>query len=182
MREPAVRLAAAGDIPAVLRLQGENLLTNVPEGQRPGGFVTTAFTPELLQTLVDRGHAFVAMGEALQGYALCGAWDFYFQWPIFRHMASRFPGLSVEGRALDVRTSFQYGPVCIRREARGRGLLPLLFDFQRAQMASEFSVGITFINELNRRSLEAHERKLGLSIVDRFDYLGHRFATLAFPC
>lgn len=176
--------AKPGDVEAILRLQEKNLLANVPAERRSAGFVTTAFVPSQLELLIGRGHAFVArdasIADGLAGYVLAGAWDFYFQWPIFEYMASRFPGLSLDGEPLDVGSSYQYGPVCVAEEARGKGALAALFEFHRRCMAAEFPMGITFINEANLRSMDAHRRKLGILKLDEFEFGGQRFATLAF--
>lgn len=176
--------AQSTDIPAILRLQEENLLTNIPADRRAAGFVTTAFTVPQLESLIARGHAFVARPESgardLAGYVLAGDWPFYFQWPIFEYMASRFPALKFEGAQVDAKISYQYGPVCVANAARGTGVLPALFDFHRAGMAGEFPMGVTFINEANERSMDAHVRKLGLAKIDAFQFGGHSFATLAF--
>lgn len=175
------RLAVPADIAAITRLQNANLYAAVDENERAGGFLTTPFSDAQLQAIIKNGGAFVAqIGDAeLAGYALVGPWDFYAQWPIFPFMTARVADKVWNGVALTTENTFQYGPVCVAREWRGRGVLPPLFQEMRRHFAPRFSVGMTFINRQNARSLGAH-RKLGMEIVDEFSFEDRPYFTLAF--
>jgi hypothetical protein len=50
----------------------------------------------------------------------------------------------------------------------------------RSSFAPKYPLGVTFINKLNQRSFAAHNRKLGLEVVDEFEFNGNSFYTLAF--
>jgi hypothetical protein len=179
------RLATAADIAGIQTLQAANLLTNLSAADRQAhGFVTTPFTPAQIQTLIDQRGVFVVesgeSADAIAGYAMAGSWAFFGQWPIFEEMVSRFGRFQFQGQTLTVDNSFQYGPVCIDRALRGQGILPLLFEAVRSAMAPRYPIGYTFINQANPRSLAAHSRKLGLEIVDEFEFNGGTFSGLAF--
>jgi hypothetical protein len=169
------------DLKGILDLQSQNLYTNLAPAELGGGFVTTPFTPDLLQQLIAQTGVFVAIDDGkLVGYLLAGDWQFFSQWEIFRIMMSRLPNLQFQGEIITIDRSFQYGPVCIDRTLRGGDILPQLFDRMSMSFASKFPIGITFINKINQRSFAAHTRKLDLEIIDEFEFNHHSFYTLAF--
>ncbi len=184
MNDRELRTARIGtdrDIDGILNLQSLNLYANLSADELDDGFVTTPFTPDLIRSLLAQDGVFVAESDRkVVGYVLAGGWDFYTQWEIFRVMIARMPKLVFLGRDIDVNNSFQYGPVCVARSMRGTGTLSKMFAVMRSSFASRYPIGITFINRLNQRSLAAHHRKLGMEIVDEFEFNGNSFYTLAF--
>jgi hypothetical protein len=175
------RIGTDRDIDGILNLQSLNLYANLSADELDDGFVTTPFTPDLIRSLLAQDGVFVAESDRkVVGYVLAGGWDFYTQWEIFRVMIARMPKLVFLGRDIDVNNSFQYGPVCVARSMRGTETLSKMFAVMRSSFASRYPIGITFINRLNQRSLAAHHRKLGMEIVDEFEFNGNSFYTLAF--
>jgi len=169
------------DISGIVGLQKTNLFENLSEAARNNGFVTTAFTEVQITELMSRQGIFVAEEDGgIVGYAMAGAWDFWSQWPIFPHMVSRLGLLTFKGGPIPAEKSFQYGPVCISAAHRGTGLFPLLFEEMRRGFSTRYPIGVTFINLINERSLAAHTRKLGMSLVDKFDFSGRSYYGLAF--
>ncbi len=177
------RLAQATDIEGIQALQALNLYTNLTQAQRSAqGFVTTPFTPDHIQTLIDENGAFVVeKAGAIVGYAFAGSWAFFSQWPIFPHMVSLFTKQEFQNILLTELNTFQYGPVCIDQALRGTDAFPALFAFVRQEMRSRYPIGITFINQANSRSVAAHHRKLKLEIINEFEFNQNSFYTLAFP-
>jgi hypothetical protein len=176
-----IRIGTERDIDGIIALQSQNLYANLSAAELAGGFVTTPFTPELIRLLFAQNGVFVAeIDGEIVGYLLAGDWAFFSQWEIFRVITSRLPAIQFQGIKIDVEQSFQYGPVCIDRTLRGSGILPELFAKMRAGFAPNFPIGVTFINQLNQRSLMAHTRKLDLEIIDEFELNGNSFYTLAF--
>jgi hypothetical protein len=175
------RIATESDIDGILNLQSQNLYTNLASDELADGFVMTPFTPELIRSLLAQDGAFIAESEGkIVGYILAGGWDFYAQWEIFRLMISRLSELSFQGEKIEVDRSFQYGPVCIDRSLRGSGILSQLFEMMQSSFAPKVSIGVTFINKINHRSLAAHHRKLNFEIIDEFEFNNGHFHTLAF--
>jgi hypothetical protein len=84
------------------------------------------------------------------------------------------------GQRLSVENSYQYGPVCIDKSVRGSGLLEEIFDFSREHMAKRFPILVTFINKINPRSYAAHTRKLGLEVIQEFEYNSNRYYELVY--
>jgi hypothetical protein len=176
-----IRGAIDSDIEGILDLQSRNLYTNIAASALAGGFVTTPFTPDLLRQLLSQSGVFIAKEDGkIGGYLLAGDWEFFSQWEIFRLMMARLPKLKFQGEEITIDRSFQYGPICIDVTLRGSNLLPELYNLMRASFASKFPIGITFINKINQRSFAAHTRKLGLEVIDEFEFNGNSFYTLAF--
>src|SRR5690625_1568022 len=116
------RLGTDKDIPGILSLQEKNLYSNLTEKEREAGFVTTPFTTKQLEDIIKINGAFVAENEAREiiAYAFAGTWKYFEQWELFNYMVSRFPMLSFKNQAITVENSFQYGPICIAKQYRGK--------------------------------------------------------------
>jgi hypothetical protein len=175
------RIAGKLDIESILKLQAANLYANLSEAERAAGFVTTPFTVDQIQMLLDQSGVFVAeKNGVVTGYIFAGMWDFFSQWAIFPLMVSRFPQLKFQGTAITVNNTFQYGPVCVDRALRGSSIFPQLFETMRSSFSPRFPIGVTFINKINLRSLAAHRRKLGLEVIDEFEFNDNSYYSLAF--
>ncbi len=95
--------------------------------------------------------------------------------PMFAFMMAGLSDFEYEGQILTVENSYQYGPVCIDKSVRGSGVLEQIFAFAKQHMAQRFQFLVTFVNTMNERSYQAHKRKLGLHVVQQFDYNGKRY-------
>ena len=175
------RIGNRDDISGIVALQRVNLYDNLSPAQRKQGFVTTPFSEsQLLELMAERG-VFVAeeQGE-IMGYTMAGTWRFFSNGRSSRSWLSRLGSLSIAGKPVQPDQSFQYGPVCINSTLRGSGLFPVLFEEMRREFSSRFPTGITFINRVNERSYSAHTRKLGMSVIDTFDFSGRSYYMLSF--
>src|SRR5690606_16865556 len=92
------------------------------------------------------------------------------------------PHLSCQGHRLSVQNSFQYGPICIDVSVRGSGILEGLFSLVKEEMAHRFTYLVTFINKNNPRSFAAHTRKLGLEVIQEFEFNSKQYYELACIC
>jgi hypothetical protein len=174
------RIGTAADIHGILALQAQNLLVNLAADQLDDGFITTSFTPELITELLIQKGVFVAIHDKqVIAYALAGNWDFFGRWPIFPHMVSLMPSWQLQGHPLIAETTFQYGPVCVDKKFRGQQVLPTLFETLRLSFASRYSLGVTFINQLNARSYVAHTKKIKWQLVAEFEFNNCQFYGLA---
>lgn len=178
----AIRPATPDEIQGVLELQSRYLFANLSEAERRAGFVTTPFTEaQIERVILEENGLFVAIfQQKIVGYAFAASWDFWSQWPIFVHMVDRMPGISFRGAAVFPEKSFQYGPICLEKNMRGQGVGEALFAAVRAGFAARYPIGLTFINQVNEVSAAFHTRKLGLEIVDRFDFSDKKYFALAF--
>ena len=175
------RIGTINDIPGVLALQSLNLYANLSAKEREQGFVTTPFTVPLLEQIIEQKGLFVAeVDEQIIAYAFGGNWTYFKQWAIFVYMISRFPLLSFKGWTITTENSFQYGPVCIAHQHRGKGVLATLFETMRLELVQHYPLSITFINKVNQPSLKAHTKKLGWEVVDEFEFNDNTYLGLAF--
>ena len=178
-----IRQAGLKDLEAILQLQEKYHVSNLTEAEKQQkGFVTMKITPEQFTELIEKQGVFIAFSdERLAAYALTSAWDFYRQWPIIQKMEAFLPALRHNSTLLTTENSFQYGPVCIDEAFRGQDILTRLFQAIQEAYKEQFSYAITFINQINERSLRAHARRTPLSIVGEFAFNGNLYYVLACP-
>lgn len=176
------RIGNKQDIEGILALQEKYLYRNLNEEERKGGFVTTPFTVPQLEEIITQNGIFIAENEENQiiSYAFAGSWKYFEQWEIFNFMVSRFPKLSFNGSKITTENSFQYGPVCIDKKYRGKGLLNQIFEEMRMEFYKKYPISVTFINKINVISEKAHTRKLGWIIIDEFEFNNNTYIGLAF--
>lgn len=175
-----LKVAETADIDNTLALHRRYQLDSIREEDKADGFVTTAFTREQLQELIEQEQGlFIAYeGDDVVAYVMAASWQFWSRWPMFAHMVKDLPNLTYLGQTLSVDNSYQYGPVCIAGHRRGSGLLEAIFDFALAQMARRYPILVTFVNKANPRSYEAHTRKLGLDVIQEFEYNNNQYYEL----
>lgn len=176
------RKGGISDILGILSLQEKNLFSNLTTEEREFGFVTTPFTKIQIQEIIKQNGIFVAENNEniIIAYAFAGSWKYFEQWDIFNYMVSRFPKLSFNGAIISTENSFQYGPVCIDKNYRGKGVLNLIFEEMRIQFSKRYPISITFINKVNVISEKAHTKKLGWRIIDEFNFNNNTYIGLAF--
>ncbi|VVS94627.1 GNAT family N-acetyltransferase [Desulfoluna spongiiphila] len=176
-----VKIADPSDIESTLRLHYRYQIDSINEADKKDGFVTTPFTEAQLDALIARENGlFVAKenGEVV-GYAMAASWKFWSVWPMFARMIEGLPELSYNGRALSVDNSFQYGPICIDKCLRGHGVLENIFQLVKSTMGKRYPVLITFVNKNNPRSHAAHTRKLGLDVINEFEFNANHYYEMA---
>ncbi len=175
------RQADPADFADILSLQSKNLRQNLDEVQQRQGFLSVEYRePDLVAINASLG-IFVAMEqEKLLAYAMAETNAFAAQIPLIAHMVSRFPNLALDERPLESFRYFIYGPVCIDRDARGRGLLSGLLQSMSGALSAQFDIGIAFISQVNIHSYHAHVRKNNMVVIDEFEFDGRKFWTVAF--
>ena len=176
------RNATIADIPQLQALQQKYHVSSIREEDKKNGFVTTLFTAEQFQELIERenGISLACDGDTVAGYAMAGSWEFWSKWPLFQHMIADLPNVSYLGRTLNTQNSYQYGPVCIDMAYRGQGVLKALFRYSTSHMSSRFPILITFINQINERSYAAHTKKVGLEVIKTFSFNGNQYYELGY--
>lgn len=177
----AIKIADLSHIQGILALQELYLVTNLSDEEKQAGFVTTRFSTDQLQAIIEQKGLFIAIDNGLIiAYIFGGDWDYYCQWPIFSHMVSYFPDLHFNDFKINTTDSFQYGPICIHADYRGKGLIIPLFEFMRKEMVKRFPLALTFINKTNIPSLQAHTKKLKWTVISEFDYSTNQYFILAY--
>jgi hypothetical protein len=175
------RHAQISDLEEILVLYYKYQIDSISEVDKPSGFVTTPFTYQQLQKLIEEENGlFIAIkDDQVVGYAMAASWRFWSAWPLFAYMVNELPSLTFKSSRLTTENTFQYGPICLDSSVRGQGVLEALFDFMKKHMSTRFPILVTFINKINGRSRSAHTRKLGLEVIHEFDFNGNRYIELA---
>ena len=172
-----IRLATIEDIEGVKGLLRKYHRDTISDEDRPDGFVTTAITDEQLTELIEKEHGVTIIAEPSEGgpdkvlgFCFAAPWEFWTAWPLFRHMIDIIPDYEFEGKRLVVSDSYQYGPVCVERSIRGTGAFEDLFYASLAQFRDRFPLMLTFVNQINRRSENAHNNKALMETIGTFDF------------
>lgn len=169
------------DIAGVLALQDLYLVSNMTEEEKSSGFVTTPFSVEQLQEVIEQEGLFIAKdNHKIIAYIFAASWKYFSQWAIFNHMTPMLPGLTFKDFKLTDTNTFQYGPICIDKKYRGKGLINPFFDFMRIHLLKKYPVSITFINKTNIPSQKAHIEKLKWSVVGDFQFNNNNYFILGY--
>ena len=177
-----LKIAELKDIDNILKLHAKYQLASIAQEDKKDGFVTTGFTQEELKDIIEQEQGiFIAVeDDVVLGYVMSASWQFWSKWPMFVHMIKDLPKLNYLGQTLSIDNSYQYGPVCIDKSVRGSGLLEKLFDFALESMSKRYPILVTFVNKINERSYAAHKRKLGLDIIQEFEFNGNHYYEMVY--
>lgn len=167
-----IRNATVKDIEGIKALLRRYHRDTISDEDRPDGFVTTAITDEQLTRLIEdeNGVMIITDGKEVKGFCFAAPWDFWAEWPLFRHMMDIIPDYEFEGRPLVLEETYQYGPMCIDTSIRGTGAFADLFFASLAQFRERFPVMLTFVNQINGRSENAHTNKAHMTTIGTFDF------------
>ncbi len=175
--------AALEDLEGVLALHRKYHIDSIDINDKPNGFVTTNFTQEQLETLinVENGITIAKENGIVVGYAMAASWQFWSAWPLFAHMIQELPKNALGNQILTADNSYQYGPICIDSALRGKGVLEKIFSASLENMANRFPIMVTFINQINHRSYAAHTKKVPMTTVGTFQFNNNDYYMLACP-
>ena len=178
-----VRLAEVGDIEGIRALMKKYHRDTISDEDRPDGFVTTAITDGQLTELIEKERGVMIIAEPtgegtgagtdegadkVFGFCFAAPWEFWTAWPMFRHMIGIIPDYEFDGKKLIVKESYQYGPVCVDRSIRGTGAFEDLFFASLEQFRDRYPVMLTFVNQINKRSENAHNNKAHMETLGTF--------------
>jgi len=183
LKNMQLKIAELSDIEATLTLHYKYQVDSIAPEDKADGFVTTPFTKEQLTELISAENGlFIAKdGDRVFAYVMAASWEFWSVWPMFAHMIKGLPELNYKGQPLDTENSYQYGPICVDKTMRGSGLVEQIFDFSKQEMAKRYPIMVTFINKNNPRSYAAHTRKLGMEVIQEFEYNNNHYYELVSP-
>jgi len=177
-----LKIATLDDIDGILKLHNMYQVDHIKEEDKKDGFVTTAFSVEELQDIItqEQGIFVAIIDDEIVAYVMSASWQFWSKWPMFAFMIKDLPNLEYLGKKLTVDNSYQYGPVCVNKKVRGTGVLEKLFDFALESMSKRYEILVTFINKINPRSFEAHTRKMGLEVIQEFEFNNNNYYELVY--
>ena len=177
-----LEIANKSHVEGILKLHAKYQIDSIKEEDKKDGFVTTAFTKEQLEDIIEKEQGiFVALkNNVVVAYVMSASWAYWSKWPMFVYMIEDLPNLRYLGREITVDNSYQYGPVCVDKTVRGQGILEALFDFALEKMSKKYEILVTFVNKINPRSFEAHKRKLGLEVIQEFEFNNNNYYEMVF--
>ncbi|MDF0668296.1 MAG: GNAT family N-acetyltransferase [Nitrospira sp.] len=176
-----LRRAKLEDIPAILDVQAANFIGNLKDAERRDGFLSVKFTRQQLEEMTgDVGIIIAAIEGRLVGYLCASSCKLNRPFPLLAAMMQRFDAIDHHGRSLASSRVFIYGPVCIDRAYRGRGLLRGLYETLQREVAGRYDIGVAFVAEDNPHSLHVHVDGFGMAHVGEFVLSGKQYHILAF--
>ena len=181
MRGIEYRRAGPEHYAGIVRLQRANYIGNLSAEERWEGFLSAEFSLEQVAAIAsDLGIAIVTIDDELAGCLCAIRREFDHGSPVVAKMLASYDQASFESKPVSAFNSYIYGPVCIARQYRRRGLLRGLYDFQKEDLAGQFEIGVALVSHSNRHSMQAHVAGLGMAVAGEFELNGNLFAILAF--
>ena len=175
------RRAAQDDLSAILGLLEANLADNLSVEERKSGFLSAKLTREQLAEMADDLGIIVADdGKRIVGFLCASQLSFNRQFPLLAAMLQQFDRVHHGGKPLSSCRSFMYGPVCVERSQRGKGLLRGLYERLLIEVAGKYDVGVAFVARENPHSLRAHMDGLGMADAGEFEFSGLAYAIVTF--
>jgi hypothetical protein len=175
------RRAEPNDHPAILELQSANFIANLSEEERREGFLSAQFSPEQTAQIAEDLGTMVAVFEGrVVGFLCAFRNEFETGSPVIAQMIASYDRLTLENRPLSAFRSYIYGPVCVAKEFRRRGLLRGLYEAQKNDLAGRFDIGVAFVARNNPHSLSAHVGGLGMIEAGDFWVKDNVYVALAF--
>jgi L-amino acid N-acyltransferase YncA len=163
-RKPTYLLSVAApeDIPDILVLQSENLISK-------GGALSVEFPAAWFQETIKEMPTVVGKRDGrLVGYLVSSSQAATRHLAIPQAKRRAYPGSS---------DAYSSGPLCIAASERGRGLVAKLFESQRALLPRREGVG--FIRRDNAASRKAHARH-GFREVAQFSHAGVEYVVVSY--
>lgn len=175
------RRALPHDYSAIVRLNSANYVANLTADERQDGFLSAVFTMAQTAAMAeDLGTTVAIVDGVLAGFLCAFRNDFDHGSPVVAKMIESYDRMWFEGKLLSQYNTYAYGPVCIDRAYRRKGLLRGLYEAQKQELAGKFEVGVALIARTNPHSMQAHVVGLGMTEVSDFEVNGSVFATVAF--
>ncbi|MFD1872722.1 GNAT family N-acetyltransferase [Hymenobacter bucti] len=182
MHEFLIREASVADAPALADLANQYTYQNLDETARQGGFLTGSFAAPALGAMLASVPGQVAYyQEELAGFVINSKLPTERYPPFIQAISALLPSLLYQQRPLTDYRWFYYGPVLVRQEYRGQGLLQQLFAATKQRLAGRFDLGVAFIAAENAASRWVHVQKLGLEPVGELNFQGQAYDILMFP-
>ncbi len=182
MHEFTIREATVADAPALAELANQYTYQNLDENARQGGFLTGSFAAPALGAMLASVPGQVAYcQDELAGFVINSQLPAARYPPFIQAINALLPSLLYQQRPVTDYRWFYYGPVLVRQEYRGQGLLQRLFAATKQGVAGRFDLGVAFIAADNVNSWWLHTQKLGLEQVGRINFQGQAYDILVFP-
>lgn len=161
-----IRQAIIEDVDDIFSTIKKYHLNSIAQEDKLDGFVTTNMTKEKMNELILSENSVMIAKEnnKIIAFVMAASWEYWSKWPIFEYMKNKLPEFYLDSVRLSEENSYQYGPVCVDKSARGSGVFEKIFYASLKLMQSKYPILTTFINKINYRSYAAHKKKYILLI------------------
>ena len=157
-----ITLATPDDIPGMLALQDANL----PD---KGGSLSVRLTEDWFRdTILEKSIVVARCNSKVIGYVMGTALEANAHIAIIQAMLRAYPASP---------DCYLYGPICVAKSERGKGLARALFEELRSRLPGR--PAMLFVRADNPSSLQAH-RKMGMRELGTFDNEGVRYMALTY--
>lgn len=176
-----IRQALPDDFDAILHLQKTNTPRSLTEKEkRQQGYIISEMTREHLQRINENVAILVACENGhLIGFVCLTPKTTQPCPPVVAAMLNEASAQKRHPLLFGKRV-FLYGPVCIAKAYRGRGVLRQLFEATKKYLYERYDTGIAFIADDNPHSLAAHVQGLGMCDISIFSCDGKQYHLIAF--
>jgi len=157
-----IALATPDDIPGMLALQDANL----PD---KGGSLSVRLTEDWFRdTILEKSIVVARCNSKVVGYVMGTSLAANAHIAIIQAMLRAYPASP---------DCYLYGPICVAKSERGKGLARALFEELRSLIPGR--PAMLFVRADNPSSLQAH-RKMGMRELGTFDNEGVRYMALTY--
>lgn len=163
----------------IVNLENENLLDIFNESEQIHGFLSVKFSIEQFKEMDKDLCVFVALKEdKVVGYLAASTFAFDKKFKILSCMIQQCEHLVLNGKPLFSQKLCIPGSIYIHKEYRGKDIFINLYQKLFDYLSNAFDIAVTFVSQINKRSLEAH-KKIGMKSIDSFEFKNASFNVLA---
>ncbi len=155
------RKANSSDVEQIIQLQHDNSIDTLSCEQKQQGFLGIILSEkQLLQAIRKEQAVYVAeSGQDIVAMAVCAPWHYWTFSPCITAIGQEIHRIDFLGNTLSQENSLFWGAVCVSHQYRGYGVFASLFEYTRIHPPSHRSYIYTYVQQDNRRALNAHVNK-----------------------
>lgn len=172
------------DFQQMADLNNRNMISVLNEAEKADGFLSASFSVEQFKTMDDDLCVICCVDDdKVCGYVCASSIEVNKSIPLVAAMIDNFSQIAYQGKLLAEYHSFIYGPVCIDKDYRGKGILANIFKKMFEVLAEEspqLELLTVLISTENQRSINAH-KKLGMETVGQFEFNQKNYLILVLP-
>ncbi|PSW21703.1 GNAT family N-acetyltransferase [Photobacterium sanctipauli] len=177
-----VRQAAVADLEGIIALQQQCYVGNLNSDEKQEGFLNTVLDEQLIARAIEQESAvFVAVEEGVViGLAVCASWQYWSFSPSLTELASRLSEVEYDGMVFNRNNSYFWGPVCVSKGHRGKGVFEQLFLSSKAVLSKNYPLVYSYVHCDNLRSFAAHTVKVGFRYTKDFNLSGQCYKGIVY--
>lgn len=178
------RAEQTDDFLQIVTLQNKNLITTLNATEQSDGFLSAQFSVEQLEAMNNDLCVMTCFDDDyLCAYLCASTIAFNMKFPLLAAMIHAFSNITYKNKPLMDYKAFIYGPVCIDKDYRGKGILTDIFSAAihfLSKKSDPPNLLTALIANENQRSLHAHTT-LGMEVVGEFEFKAKTFSILVLP-